>query len=127
MKEREIKEDKIRQWVRMWLSSSCDGIEKLFDKNAYYSESHGPEYHGIAQLTQWFTDWNTQNKVTQWEATSFFHDGQTTVTEWHFEWVHNGRKSSHEGASIIEWSRDGKIYSIKDFGSVSSHTLPYGV
>ena len=57
------REEKIKRWFDMWLTGERQELSRLFDKNVYYSESWGPEYHGIAQLEHWFDDWTQQGKV----------------------------------------------------------------
>ena len=59
------REEKIKRWFDMWLTGERQELSRLFDKNVYYSESWGPEYHGIAQLEHWFDDWTQQGKVEQ--------------------------------------------------------------
>ena len=56
------REEKIKRWFDMWLTGERQELSRLFDKNVYYSESWGPEYHGIAQLEHWFDDWTQQGK-----------------------------------------------------------------
>ena len=57
------REEKIKRWFDMWLTGERQELSRLFDKNVYYSESWGPEYHGIAQLEHWFDDWTQQGKT----------------------------------------------------------------
>ena len=40
------REEKIKRWFDMWLTGERQELSRLFDKNVYYSESWGPEYHG---------------------------------------------------------------------------------
>ena len=61
------REEKIKRWFDMWLTGERQELSRLFDKNVYYSESWGPEYHGVAQLERWFDDWNRQGQVKQWK------------------------------------------------------------
>ena len=101
--------------------------EKQREENVYYSESWGPEYHGVAQLERWFDDWNRQGQVKQWKIHAFYHQNQNTVVEWNFRCIFAGKVQQFDGVTIIEWSSDEKIFSLREFGSVSAHTLPYGV
>ena len=103
------------------------GTVRLFDKNVYYSESWGPEYHGVAQLERWFDDWNRQGQVKQWKIHAFYHQQQHTVVEWNFRCTFAGKVQQFDGVTIVEWTLDEKIFSLREFGSVSAHTLPYGV
>ena len=47
----EDKERTIRRWFEMWLRQSDEGAEELFDRDAVYIESWGPEYHGPVSYT----------------------------------------------------------------------------
>ena len=38
------REQTIRAWFEMWLQGSDAGVEELFDPDAVYIESWGPEY-----------------------------------------------------------------------------------
>ena len=38
-----------------------------------------------------------------------------------------GKVQQFDGVTIVDWSSDEKIFSLREFGSVSAHTLPYGV
>ena len=116
------REEKIKRWFDMWLTGERQELSRLFDKNVYYSESWGPEYHGIAQLEHWFDDWTQQGKVEQWKIQAFYHQNQNTVVEWNFRCTFAGKVQQFDGVTIVE-----KIFSLREFGSVSAHTLPYGV
>lgn len=40
------REEIIRLWFQMWLEKEDRGMETVFDKDAVYVESWGPEYRG---------------------------------------------------------------------------------
>ena len=50
----EDREQKIRRWFEMWLQQSEAGMEDIFDRDAVYIESWGPEYHGLDKIRHWF-------------------------------------------------------------------------
>ena len=85
------REEKIKRWFDMWLTGERQELSRLFDKNVYYSESWGPEYHGVAQLERWFDDWNRQGQVKQWKIHAFYHQNQNTVVEWNFRCIFAGK------------------------------------
>ena len=47
------REQTIRAWFEMWLQGSDAGVEELFDPDAVYIESWGPEYHGLPKIRHW--------------------------------------------------------------------------
>lgn len=71
----EDKERTIRRWFEMWLRQSDEGAEELFDRDAVYIESWGPEYHGLDKIRHWFQEWNTRGVVLRWDIRQFFHRG----------------------------------------------------
>ena len=52
------KEELIRLWFNMWLKKQDLGIQEVFEEDVLYIESYGPMYENIANLEQWFNDWN---------------------------------------------------------------------
>ena len=49
------------------------------------------------------------------------------MVEWNFRCTFAGKVQQFDGVTIVDWSSDEKIFSLREFGSVSAHTLPYGV
>ena len=98
----EDKERTIRRWFEMWLRQSDEGAEELFDRDAVYIESWGPEYHGLDKIRHWFQEWNTRGVVLRWDIRQFFHRGDQSVVEWIFEnRMENGKAEAFEGMSLI--------------------------
>ena len=122
----EKREQKIQMWFEMWLLSCDVGMEELFDPNAVYIESWGPEYHGLPKIRHWFREWNTRGRVTQWEIRQFFHKGEQTVVEWHFQNLMNGdRVEAFDGMSLIRWTKEEKICFLQEFGCNENRYDPY--
>ena len=122
----EDKERTIRRWFEMWLRQSDEGAEELFDRDAVYIESWGPEYHGLDKIRHWFQEWNTRGVVLRWDIRQFFHRGDQSVVEWIFEnRMENGKPEAFEGMSLIRWTAEGKISSLQEFGCNQDRYDPY--
>ena len=86
----------------------------------------GPEYHGAAKIKLWFDEWNTRGTVLQWDIKQYFHKGNKTIVEWYFKnTMHNGKVEAFDGMSLIEWTPDDKIQSLKEFGCNTDNYDPY--
>ena len=46
----EKREETVRLWFDMWLKKCDLGISDIFSENAVYTESWGPEYHGLLKI-----------------------------------------------------------------------------
>jgi hypothetical protein len=115
----------IKQYFESWINKDISIIEKHFSENIKYSECYGPEYNGINQVKQWFTDWNNGNDVLKWDIKRFIGDKNAMVVEWFFECRYNQNVSSFDGVSIIEFDKNNKIITVKEFESKSEHIYPY--
>ena len=56
----EEREAILRRWFSMWLEGKDQGIAALFQEDALYIESWGPQYQGVEKIKHWFTEWNTR-------------------------------------------------------------------
>ena len=111
------REETIRLWFDMWLQKKDLGILKIFSENAVYTESWGPKYHGASKIKLWFDEWNTRGTVLQWDIKQYFHNESQTIVEWYFKnTMNNGKVEAFDGISLIEWTPDDKIQSLKEFG-----------
>lgn len=55
-----------------------------------------------------------------------FHKGNQTAVEWYFKNVmENGDIEEFDGISLIEWSAENKIQSLKEFGCNLHNYNPY--
>lgn len=122
MRERE---EIIRAYFRCWVENSPEVLEKTFSRDVVYSECYGPEYRGLGQVKQWFSDWNQRGKVLEWQIKSFLHEGSRTAVEWYFRCDYEG-EAGFDGVSLIEFDENGKIVSLKEFQSKAEHVVPYG-
>jgi hypothetical protein len=121
-----IRENKIQEYFNLWLTKESARLKDIFTNEAFYSECYGPEYYGIDQILKWFTDWNKRGTVLQWEIKQFIHEGNCTVVEWYFEYEFDEVRGEFNGVSIVMFSSDEKIVSLKEFQSKSKHYQPYG-
>ncbi len=65
----------------------------------------------------WFDEWNTRGTVLQWDIKQYFHKENQTIVEWYFKnTMNNGKVEAFDGISLIEWTPDDKILSLKEFG-----------
>ena len=120
------REETIRLWFDMWLQKSDLGILNIFSENAVYTESWGPEYHSAAKIKLWFDEWNTRGTVLQWDIKQYFHKENQTIVEWYFKnTMNNGKVEVFDGISLIEWTPDDKILSLKEFVCNTGNYDPY--
>lgn len=120
------REENIRRWFSMWLKNDCTSIEEIFSADAVYTESWGPEYHGIDKIRHWFNEWNTRGTVLKWDIAGFFHKENQTVTQWYFEnKMDNGKVEAFEGMTLVQWTQDDKIECLKEFGCNINRYDPY--
>ena len=91
-----------------------------------YTESWGPKYHGASKIKLWFDEWNTRGTVLQWDIKQYFHNESQTIVEWYFKnTMNNGKVEAFDGISLIEWTPDDKIQSLKEFGCNKNNYDPY--
>ena len=122
----EEREQKLRAWFEMWIRRSDEGAEALFDRDAVYIESWGPEYHGLEKIRHWFREWNTRGVVLRWDIRQFFHKGNQTVAEWAFEnRMSDGTVEAFEGMTLVCWTENGKIGFLQEFGCNQNRYDPY--
>lgn len=120
------REETLRLWFDMWLQKKDLGISKIFPENAIYTESWGPEYHGVSKIKLWFDEWNTRGTVLQWDIKQYFHKENQTIVEWYFKnTMNDGKVEAFNGISLIEWAPDDKIQSLKEFGCNTNNYDPY--
>ena len=62
-----------------------------------------------------------------WEIKQFFHKENQTIVEWYFKngQLNNGDIEEFDGISLIEWTEDNKIKSLKEFGCNRNTYNPY--
>ena len=123
--ETKEKERIIKQYFAMWVDRNFTDLTDIFDGQIYYSECYGPEYHGLSEIHVWIDDMLQKQTVLEWRIKKFIHQDQLTVVEWFFKEDLAGKVGGFDGVSIIGFSPDGKIHSIKEFSSVAEHVRPF--
>lgn len=119
------KVETIRKYYDLWIARSRAGIEELLAEDIVYTESYGPQHHGITEIIRWFDDWTQKAKVICWDITNFIEYENTCVVEWFFKFEINGKESVSDGASIAEFNHNGKIIIMKEFQAKHEHYYPY--
>ncbi len=67
-----------------------------------------------------------RGSVLVWEIKQFFHQGNQTIVEWYFKSkMNNGNVEEFDGISLIVWTQDNKIKSLKEFGCNLHNYNPY--
>lgn len=121
-----LKEELIKNYFNAWKENNDSILDSTFENDIVYSECFGPEYHGIDQLKLWFTHWNKKGEVLSWDIHQFIHSSNKTVVEWYFKCNYDSEVSEFNGVSIIEFTSDLRIKSLKEFESKAEHIYPYG-
>ena len=102
------------------------GIDKIFTEDVVYTESWCPKYENLKTVKHWFNEWNTRGKVIIWDIKQFFHKENQTVVEWYFKnEMNTGSVEEFDGISLIEWTEDNKIKSLKEYGCNLNNYNPY--
>ena len=116
----------IHLWFEMWLCQQDLGIDDIFTEDVEYTESWGPKYTDRRTVKHWFDEWNTRGKVLEWDIKQFFHKENQTVVEWYFRnKMNTGEIEEFDGLSLIEWTTENRIKSLKEFGCNCSNYDPY--
>ena len=64
-------------------------------------------------------------KVIIWDIKQFFHKENQTVVEWYFKNEMNTGSVEEFFISLIEWTEDNKIKSLKEYGCNLNNYNPY--
>ena len=120
------REQIIQLWFKMWLTQQDLGMDDIFAEDVIYTESWSPKYNNRQVVKHWFNEWNTRGKVMEWKIKQFFHTDNQTVVEWYFKnEMNNGNIEEFDGMSLIVWTADNKIKSLKEFGCNLNNYNPY--
>ena len=107
----------------------CGFIRKIWALMIFLRKMYSIQKVGvpsIAIVKHWFQEWNTRGKVVVWEIKQFFHKENQTIVEWYFKnGMNNGDIEEFDGISLIEWTEDNKIKSLKEFGCNRNTYNPY--
>ncbi|GCF94234.1 hypothetical protein NRIC_21250 [Enterococcus florum] len=119
------KEMTVKKYFAMWVKREFTNLPDLFHSDIYYSECYGPEYQGLSEIRAWIEDMLQKQTVLEWRIKQFIHQDHLTIVEWFFKEELAGAIGGFNGVSIIEFSPDGKIRSVKEFSSVAEHVRPF--
>jgi len=120
------REQIVQQYFHAWLNQNRTVFDRIFTEDLYYSECYGPEYHGLKEVKHWFDDWQRHGKVLQWNILHCYQDGSHLIVEWYFQCDYDQKQNDFNGISMIEFTDQNKICSIKEFQSKAEHFDPYG-
>lgn len=121
-----LRETIVRNYFDAWINNNDSVLNNIFDNDIIYSECYGPEYHGLNQINMWFSDWHKHGRVIKWDIKKFMHDDFITIVGWYFECDYHKNIDGFDGVSIIEFTDENKIKSVKEFESKKEHRYPYG-
>lgn len=112
-----MKDKIIKEWFQSWFTPDWDDFDNTFESEIYYSESWGPEYYGINEIKVWKNEWHKNTHLNNWSITKLNHIHNTSFIEWHFSCFDNKEINEFDGISVIEWGKNNKIKSLKEFAS----------
>ena len=117
----------IHLWFEMWLTKQDLGIDNIFAEDVIYTESWSPKYN------------NRQNRKTlvsgmeySWQSRCLGNSNKFSTKEIQRLWSGNFKNEMNEwsieefdGISLVEWTKDNKIKSLKEFGCNLNNYNPY--
>jgi hypothetical protein len=118
-------EEIIHEYFSSWIQNTPEVLDTYFANNVLYSECYGPEYLNKAQVQRWFEDWHKEGKVLRWDINGIHADNSVYTVEWYFECEYLKNISRFNGVSLIEFDKQKKIASVKEFQSKAEHMYPY--
>lgn len=119
------KEQIIEAYFDAWISNNSSILSSLFGSDVIYIECYGPEYHGIEQIIQWFSNWHRKGSVMEWNIKQFIHQDNVVAVEWYFKCDYENNVDGFDGMSLITFNEENRMTSIKEFQSKALHHCPY--
>lgn len=116
----------LRSYFDSWLKQDATVLAQVFASTIQYVECYGPAYSGLAQVQQWFADWNRQGRVLRWDIKHSVEQGNMLACEWYFECEYMGNVDGFDGVTIAVFDQTGKISELREFQSKPQHHYPYG-
>lgn len=104
----------VEDYVQGWESNDASRILEALSSDCFITESHGPSYHGPGEVQKWIDEWYQTGKVDKWSIDAFFFAGEAAFFEWSFTCTIDGKTSSIDGASVVQF-KDDKIYHIHEY------------
>lgn len=121
-----MREKIIRSYFKAWIDADIEIVKQTFSDDIVYSECYGPEYRGLSQIEEWFTDWNKKGKVLEWTIKRILEQNNTLIVEWYFKCNYDGNIDGFDGVTIADFDSDMKISRLSEFQSKAEHFYPYG-
>jgi len=119
------KVETIRKYYDLWIAANRTGMEDLIAEEIIYTESYGPQHHGISEIIKWFDDWNQKARVICWDIINWIEQDNLCIVEWFFQFEIDGKEIMSDGASIVEFDTNNKIVNMREFQSTHEHYYPY--
>lgn len=120
-----VRKQIVEQYFLAWLQQDRSFFDTIFTDDVYYSECYGPEYHGLIEVKHWFDDWQEHGKVKEWNILNCYQDGNFIIAEWYFQCIYDQKQNDFNGVSLIDFTDQDQICSIKEFQSKAEHFDPY--
>lgn len=121
----DMMEEIIKAYLQSWIDQDISVLKNTFSDDVIYSECYGPEYHGLLQLLQWFTDWNQKGQVIEWKIKRYIEKDNTAIFEWYFKCIYDGNENDFDGVTIADFNDEYKIVKLSEFQSKAKHVYPY--
>ncbi|MCL2843192.1 MAG: nuclear transport factor 2 family protein [Oscillospiraceae bacterium] len=115
----------ITDYFNSWIRKDASVLERTFSTDVVYIESWGPAYRSLEQIEAWFTEWNKDNTVLDWNISDFYHSGDTSICEWYFQCECGGNIDGFNGVSITTFNERDEIVLLKEFQSKIPNIYPY--
>lgn len=100
-----MKNNIINTWFQSWNDPDWNDFENIFEFDAYYSESWGPEYFGLDEIKIWKQSWHSHSCLNEWRITKITHLDKYSFVEWYFSCCDKNCQDEFDGVSIIEWEK----------------------
>lgn len=110
-----MKDKLIQEWFKAWYDSSWNQFEEVFENDVFYSESWGPEYHGISEVKEWFDNWHSDLILNSWDIINIVHNEDVSFVIWYFSCKDSNDVFEFNGISMIEWGENNKISSLQEY------------
>ena len=115
----------VRYYFQSWIDKDRSVVDGCFAQAIRYVECYGPVYEGLAQVQQWFDEWNRKSSVLEWRIDRIVEVGNTCFVEWFFNCDYEGSVGGFDGVSIIEFDADNRIALVKEYQSKHERHFPY--
>ncbi|HEV2524559.1 MAG TPA: nuclear transport factor 2 family protein [Gammaproteobacteria bacterium] len=107
----------VQQYINGWRENDLPMILSCLTEDCIVIESHGPTYHRMSDIEQWFEFWlKAKSKIKKWDISSFnfCESKKTAFVEWDFSCISNDIEYAFPGISVIQFV-DEKISFIHEY------------